>query len=200
MQKQSFKERERERREEEIIRAVANLIRERGFANVSMDDIADEVGVSKPTLYQHFKSKDDMIAVTVIRSMRQMHDYMDELDADSPLLKLEQMLRHMMETVDAPDALPSSLVEIQIAHPPNHPDFAIERDRVGNDLYALIEEGKARAEIAQDIPTGVIIGTMFSLLKVVDRPKALEAYGVDRSKIIDGAVHLFIRGIRPPQE
>ncbi|NJL57403.1 TetR/AcrR family transcriptional regulator [bacterium] len=117
---QSFKERERERREQEILRAAAQLIRERGYNNVSMDDIAVEVGVSKPTLYQHFKSKDDMIASTMIQSMQSMRALMDELDADSPLAKLVEMLRHMLESYDNQDRFLAVMGETDIINMLNH--------------------------------------------------------------------------------
>ena len=59
MTKLSYKERSRLRREQDILRTAARMIRDNGYANLNMDDLADEVGISKPTLYQHFKGKDD---------------------------------------------------------------------------------------------------------------------------------------------
>ena len=61
----SFKERERQRREHEILLHARRLIRAGGFADLTMDDLAQAVGVSKPTLYQHFRSKDDLTARVV---------------------------------------------------------------------------------------------------------------------------------------
>jgi len=44
-----------------IIAAFKKLITERGFDNVSMDDIAAEAGVSKGSFYTYFKHKEDII-------------------------------------------------------------------------------------------------------------------------------------------
>ena len=41
-----------------MLDAAAELLAERGFAATSMDEIAARVGVSKPTLYQHFLARD----------------------------------------------------------------------------------------------------------------------------------------------
>lgn len=202
MQKQSFKERERERREQEILRAAAQLIRERGYNNVSMDDIAVEVGVSKPTLYQHFKSKDDMIASTMVQSMQSMRALIDELAVESPLAKLTEMLRHMLESYDNPDRFLSVLAETEIIHMLNHhPDVVASRDKIGEEVYALIEAGKARGEIAADIPTPVILGTMFSTMKVVDTrgQTTMEHWHLNAEVMIEGIIKMFVRGIRAEQ-
>ena len=111
MTKLSFKERERQRREREILRTAARLIRERGYANLNMDDIADEVGVSKPTLYQHFKSKDDMVAYTLLEACDTMEHYINESEGGSALERLEKILRHMLAGYLDPDHFSPTLMQ-----------------------------------------------------------------------------------------
>jgi AcrR family transcriptional regulator len=41
---------------------AAKLFAHRGFAGTSLQDIADEMGVSRPALYYYVKSKDDLLA------------------------------------------------------------------------------------------------------------------------------------------
>ena len=108
--KLSFKQRERQRREQEILRVAAQLIRERGYANLNMDDIAEEVGVSKPTLYQHFKSKDDMVAATMVKAMEDMDAFMRSLEGKSPINQLELILRHLLNNHISPDGIPMNTV------------------------------------------------------------------------------------------
>ena len=48
-------------RKEEIIYATLELAAENGMKGVSMSQIADKVGIKAPSLYNHFKSKDDII-------------------------------------------------------------------------------------------------------------------------------------------
>lgn len=45
-----------------IIAAAARLFYGRGIRSVSVDDVAAQAGVTKRTLYYHFRSKDDLIA------------------------------------------------------------------------------------------------------------------------------------------
>ncbi|MGH3360150.1 MAG: TetR/AcrR family transcriptional regulator [Nocardioidaceae bacterium] len=47
----------RNARRAQLLGAALDVFVERGYHAASMDDIADEAGVSKPVLYQHFPSK-----------------------------------------------------------------------------------------------------------------------------------------------
>lgn len=44
-----------------MLRAAASAFIREGFANTSMDDVAKRLGISKPTLYQYFPSKEDIL-------------------------------------------------------------------------------------------------------------------------------------------
>ena len=48
-------------RRQQIISRAAGLFDEGGYSSTTMDDIAREVGVAKPTLYHYFPSKDDIL-------------------------------------------------------------------------------------------------------------------------------------------
>lgn len=48
-------------RKKEIIMATLELAANKGLGNVSMNMIADKVGIKKPSLYNHFKSKDELV-------------------------------------------------------------------------------------------------------------------------------------------
>lgn len=48
-------------RKEEIVRAALLLAAENGLGTVSMQQIADKVGITKASLYNHFKSRDEIV-------------------------------------------------------------------------------------------------------------------------------------------
>ena len=49
-------------RRQQVTDVAAGLFDEGGYASTTMDDIAREVGVAKPTLYHYFPSKHDILA------------------------------------------------------------------------------------------------------------------------------------------
>lgn len=55
----------------QIIAAAARQFRELGYGNVSMADIADEVGITAGGLYRHFRSKQDLLLGAMWSTFRQ---------------------------------------------------------------------------------------------------------------------------------
>jgi AcrR family transcriptional regulator len=50
---------------EHVLSTAAQLFAERGFANVSIRDICDEAGVTAPTIYHYFGSKDRLFQAAI---------------------------------------------------------------------------------------------------------------------------------------
>jgi TetR/AcrR family transcriptional regulator, cholesterol catabolism regulator len=48
-------------RRQQIITTAAQLFDQAGYVNTTMDDIAQAVGLAKPTLYHYFQSKDEIL-------------------------------------------------------------------------------------------------------------------------------------------
>lgn len=57
-------------RKEEIILAALELAAEKGLGGITMSRIADKLGIKKPSLYNHFGSKDDIVGT--------MYEYLRE--------------------------------------------------------------------------------------------------------------------------
>ena len=50
----------REQRRSQLLRLATEVFTEKGYQATSMDDIASAAGVTKPVLYQHFRSKESL--------------------------------------------------------------------------------------------------------------------------------------------
>lgn len=50
-----------EQKRQAVLRTAARTYSKRGFYETTLADIADELNISKPTLYYYFKSKDDIL-------------------------------------------------------------------------------------------------------------------------------------------
>jgi len=65
-----WKERERKQRQNDIIEAARKLFASKNFNEVSMDEIAREVGLGKGTLYLYFKNKESLYFAVVLHGTR----------------------------------------------------------------------------------------------------------------------------------
>lgn len=52
---------DRERKREAVILTAARAFRERGYHNTSLDDIASELNVTKPTVYHYVENKEQLL-------------------------------------------------------------------------------------------------------------------------------------------
>ncbi|MBZ2165653.1 TetR/AcrR family transcriptional regulator [Methanobacterium spitsbergense] len=65
-----WKEREREQRRNDIINAARKLFVDRDFDEVSMDEIAENIGLGKSTLYLYFKNKEALYFAIELRGIQ----------------------------------------------------------------------------------------------------------------------------------
>ena len=56
-----------EERKDQIMNAAEGVFTRKGFSDARMDDIAEETGLSKGTLYLYFKSKEDLVIAILDR-------------------------------------------------------------------------------------------------------------------------------------
>lgn len=97
---QERKERERERRRQDIMVAARRVFSARGYEKATMEDIAREVELSPGTLYLYFKNKDDLYASLNVRVLQFMNVKLDHALSDSRLdfdAKLDRILEAMLE-------------------------------------------------------------------------------------------------------
>ena len=70
---QERKEREKERRRQQIIVAAKRVFSEKGFNKATMEDIAKEAELSPGTLYLYFKNKEELYASLSLRILQYLH-------------------------------------------------------------------------------------------------------------------------------
>ncbi len=70
---QERKERERERRRQQIIVAAKRVFSEKGFNKATMEDIAKEAELSPGTIYLYFKNKDELYASLSLRILQYLN-------------------------------------------------------------------------------------------------------------------------------
>ena len=69
-------------RKVQIINAAEDVFAKKGFDEARMDDIAEETGLSKGTLYLYFKSKDNLIIAILDRIFQREYRQLENLEQD----------------------------------------------------------------------------------------------------------------------
>ncbi|MEU6232533.1 TetR/AcrR family transcriptional regulator [Kitasatospora sp. NPDC047058] len=79
-------------RREELLAVAVRLFHQRGFDNVSTDQLGAAVGISGPSVYRHFDSKQQLLAASLVRSRERLwHEVAGAVDgaASGPAAALE---------------------------------------------------------------------------------------------------------------
>lgn len=116
----------RETTRDRILKSAYRLFYREGFARVSVDAIADATGVTKRTIYYHFKSKDDIVAAV----LNSQHAFALErfktwagAGESAPTQTVENLFARLKAWADGADYMGSGFTRIstELADRPGHP-------------------------------------------------------------------------------
>ena len=161
----SLRERRRQMLRDEILNAAQTLMSTHGYAHTSMEELATRVGISKPTLYSHFATKDEIVVAVVTREMAYMLALI-EADAEehTPLERLRMLMRRMTETIQGENSMALSPWPPEMGHlMRQHEDVCNHIHRISAATLTLIQSAIARDEIDPSLDPTTVMRAFFSL-------------------------------------
>ena len=162
--KVSFKEQMHLAREDAILQSTCRLLGEKSFDAMTMDDVANAVGIAKASLYKHFASKEDLCCAAMIQILGRVRAYLDTLPADMPPQdKLRDLVRWSLERLITNEMplLPSrnsSLRAVLMANKHYLDGLVTVSDQIGQ----WITEAQAQGFINPALPPLVVLYTLFA--------------------------------------
>jgi AcrR family transcriptional regulator len=204
---QERKQRERERRRQQIIVAAKRVFSEKGYSKSTMEDIAREAELSPGTLYLYFKNKDELYASLSLRILQylniRLEDVKKEKDIEprqkvaaikealfdvyqfDPMILINMFHLQSSETLKN---LSSSLLENITELSRNSLAILAEifKDDTGQDIFAN-HPPAAIADIIWSLFTGVILWEESK--RMIDNEKDF------LKQTLDVAFEIFSRGI-----
>jgi AcrR family transcriptional regulator len=193
-----FKKQQFEAREEAILDAVNRLLSEKGFDLMTMDDVADAVGVAKGSLYKHFASKERLAAAAMSRLLSQTLDVLDNFPADwSAGRRLEELLRWTLQhrLRGGVPHLPSTRGAFQRALMLNLEYLALAL-KVNKRFYALAAEARKAGEISESIGDDVVVYTLYARSCDPTLEFLQKAGNLKNEQIVEAMVQTTFGGLR----
>ena len=184
--------------ETRLLKAAYDLIRERGFPELRVDEITDRAGLSVGTFYLYFEGKDDLFTRLVIEHTAALRARCQQAAAGSGSV-LERLTRSLVAYIDFVLENERGFLYFR--------NSGSVRTTVGNlsswafeqhaqDLRPLLEEGMKRGELEMQDPvllTQSILGAMQHLAGFWLENKA----SYDREQITSFLVHIGALLTRP---
>ena len=131
-----------EERRNEILDVAERLFCSKGFDNTSSNDILEEIGIARGTLYYHFKSKEDILDAMIERLTNQMLEKAAVIALDESIPVLQRLTRTML-SLNIDNELGDMVME-QVHRPQN----ALMHQKLENMLLGRVN--KLITKIAED--------------------------------------------------
>ena len=146
-----------------------------GFRNVTMDDLAAELGMSKKTLYTHFPSKSSLLEAVLLDQGARVEADLDRITRESPRdfgVALERLLACIQR--NAGEIQPAFMRDMRREAPEL---FAIvtrrRREIIERYFGRLFAEGRSAGFIRKDIPVKLILEVLLGAVEAIVNPEKL---------------------------
>lgn len=180
-----------------VLRAAARLFTERGFQGTSLDDIAQSLGVSKPTLYHYIANKEEILFECVQRGLAALRAGID--DAAQRGLAGRERLRAAMENYAAIVTSDFGLCVIRVGEEPlsepRRRALRALKGRIDAEFHALIEQGMAEGWIVRG-DAAMAAFTVVGALSGIGRWYRPESHAEHSLRdAIDHCLQMLLRGV-----
>lgn len=156
---------------EELLQAAREMFADRGYDNVTVAEIAAGAGVSVKTLFQHFRSKEDLLFSDLAETHQRLVNSLRSRDRQqSVLAAVTEWLLNDVEQ-DSPDSLERFHRTVG-----NSPAVAALRRRLYEDWENAIVQVLAE-EANEAIPTPrtrLIAAQLICMIRVISSPEVRE--------------------------
>lgn len=199
----TWKERQRQEREALILQAAQDVLVEKGFHEMSMDEIAASVGIAKGTVYLHFPSKEDLVIALFERDINHLLDEVKAaIDAEgTPRARLEAILQLLYgeffkKRIQTLYMIYNSAELRKLFEDRRMAGCMQESWRQLTDrVAALLDEGKEAGEFDSTIPTPVMRNTFFNLLTPKSFDRLVAEDQIAPAELVQHLSRLYFKGI-----
>lgn len=168
-----------------------------GFSKVTVDEIANKLGMSKKTLYKFFPSKDELVREVVRMVIKEMeacrcnvmaHDDIDFVEKLKQLMKYvgiqySKMSRHLIEDLEKN----ASSIWKEIA------DYRTEH--IQKNFSALLKEGAAHGVFRIDVDDDLILLIYSNVIRNIINPEILTQLPYSAAQVFDAAIKILFEGM-----
>jgi len=183
---------------ERIIRAARQHFFAHGFRGVTMDDLAEELGMSKKTLYASFPSKLDLLRTVLLDKFRSVEGDLDRVmsaaSKDDVLATLHQLLACMQRHTE--EIQPPFVRDIRREAPEI---FQVvqsrRRDVIQRYFGKLFEDGRRSGIIRKDVSTRLMIEMFVGVTEAIMNPTKMAELGLTPTTGYINIIKVMLEGL-----
>ncbi len=186
-------------RELAILETAERLLEERSLSEISVDDLARGVGISRPTFYFYFASKDAVLLTLLERAIAEADNALQQLSVERPADRHE-IWRHginaFFQTFGAHRAVCAATVAATSANSEARELWARSMQRWIDHIAVVIEAERADGAAPVTVPAAEL-STALNLMNESVMTAAFAGHkpSIPDHRVLDNLVHIWTTSI-----
>lgn len=192
--KAPLRERKRLEMRRRIVAVAVELLCSVGMAEFTLDEVAERANITKPTIYTHFESKDDLMGYVAAALMSRARENFESLDSGlPPEVKLATIAKRLVLYrfgKSGPKLGPESI-------PPGiflHPAALEEEKKLFMNLEKIFAELTEKGMAPKGVPVSILAQAWVSLIRDVRYERLLKEGHFSVEELAQAWISLFVRG------
>ena len=168
-----------------------------GFKNVTMDDLASEIGISKKTVYVHFTSKSALVKGVLTQKLDEAEQELGSVIAEHSgdfVGSLHQLSVHLQR--HAGEVQPVFVRDLSREEPALAEYLVARRRKVIEETFVkLLACGRETGQVRDDIPIEFLVEVLLAVLETIAVPKNLANRDLSLTECLNRILSTFLHGI-----
>jgi len=184
-------------RKEVILKASAALFREKGYKAASMRDLAVKVGVEAASLYNHIRSKAELLHDICFDVANIFTENISEVEAsgNAPIVKLELLLRfHIRQMIDNFEEVYVADREWRYLTEPYLSNYQNQRRSYRRRFAAIIDEGIKQGQINKIDPSTTVLILLHAVSGIESWHRSKQK--ISGEKLEENMLTILIEGVK----
>lgn len=192
-------------RERAILETAERLLEERPLSEISVDDLAKGAGISRPTFYFYFPSKDAVVLTIIDRLVAAAAGSREEalktLAEGDPRAGLRQALADLYSAFRSRRAVSLAAAELRLTNPEARELWSQVMEGWVADTTAVIEAERARGAAPPGQPARDVAVALVQMNERVQYATFTgESPSLNEDRVLDVLVDIWLRAIYGTEE
>lgn len=181
-----------------ILRLAREKFMKHGFYKVSLDALVAELHTSKSSLYNHFKSKEDLVNQVLLEINQEINTALQNIMNDKKLSFYGKLLAVMEFTANLlKDSGDEFLHDLKLYTPDLWQKYmGMRKDRINRYYKQLFDTGLEEGIIREDLDPALVLNVYFKLTEIAVNPTEFKELDLTSQETYHQISTLFLEGIK----